>query len=156
MKIFAFADAKDNITNKLKDKSDDLVYRIVKIFVFPNCGIKPHWYQEVYGFIHSVPKMKKKNKFPDKEFIFKNTFGVWGDTIESCIITAIKDYPNIVPLFNQDTGLNVCENAVRKYFEWLSEELSKIGRVASSDVYKKIDELIEEVIQELDNNTPTL
>lgn len=156
MKIFAFADAKDNIKNKLKDKSDELVYHLVKIFIFPNCGIKPHWCQEVYGFIHSVPKTKNKNKFPDKQFIFKNTFEVWGDTIESCIITAIKDHPNLIPLFNQENGLDICENAVRKYFDWLSEELSKIGRVASSDVYKKIDELIEEVIQEVDNNTPTL
>lgn len=31
MKIFAFADAKDNIKNKLKDKSDDLVYHLFKI-----------------------------------------------------------------------------------------------------------------------------
>lgn len=156
MKIFAFADAKDNIKNKLKDKSDELVYHLVKIFIFPNCGITSHWCQEVYGFIHSVPKMKNKNKFPKKEFIFDNTFGVWGDTVESCIITAIKDHPNLVPMFNKENGLGVCEAAVRKYFNWLSEELSNIGRVASSDVYKKIDSLIEEVIQELDNNTPTL
>lgn len=156
MKIFAFADAKDNIKNKLKDKSDELVYHLVKIFIFPNCGITSHWCKEVYGSIHSVPKMKNKNKFPNKEFIFDNTFGVWGDTVESCIITAIKDYPNLFPMFNKENGLGVCEAAVRKYFNWLSEELSNIGRVASSDVYKKIDSLIEEVIQELDNNTPTL
>lgn len=156
MKIFAFADAKDNIKNKLKDKSDELVYHLVKIFIFHNCGITSHWCQEVYGFIHSVPKMKNKNKFPKKEFIFDNTFGVWGDTVGSCIIIAIKDYPDLFPLFNQENGLSICENAVRKYFEWLSEELSNIGRVASSDVYKKIDALIEEVIQELENNTPTL
>ena len=156
MKIFAFADAKDSIRNKLKDKSDEVVYHLVKIFIFPNCGITSHWCQEVYGFIHSVPKMKNKNKFPKKEFIFENTFGVWGDTIESCIITAIKDYPNIVPLFAKESGSYVCEAAVRKYFDWLSEELSKIGRVASSDVYKKIDELIEEVIQELNNDISTL
>lgn len=155
MKIFAFADAKDSIKNKLKDKSDEAVYHLVKIFIFPNCGITSHWCQEVYGFIHSLPKMKNKNKFPKKEFIFDNTFGVWGDTIESCIITAIKDYPNIVPLFTKESGSYVCEAAVRKYFDWLSEELSKIGRVASSDVYKKIDELIEEVIQQLNDNTPT-
>lgn len=156
MKIFAFADAKDSIRNKLKDKSDELVYHLVKIFIFPNCGITSHWCQEVYGFIHSVPKMKNKNKFPKKGFIFDSTFGVWGDTIESCIVTATKDYPNLVPLFNQENGLDICEQSVRKYFDWLSEELSKIGRVASLDVYKKIDELIEEVIQELENNTPTL
>ena len=156
MKIFEFADAKDNIKNKLKDKSDELVYHLVKIFIFPNCGITSHWCKEVYGFIHSVPKMKNKNKFPKKEFIFDNTFGVWGDTVEYCIITAIKDYHNLVPMFNKENGLGVCEAAVRKYFNWLSEELSNIGRVASSDVYKKIDSLIEEVIQELDNNTPTL
>ena len=59
-------------------------------------------------------------------------------------------------MFNKENGLSVCEAAVRKYFNWLSEELSNIGRVASPDVYKKIDELIEEVIQGLDNNTPTL
>lgn len=45
MKIFAFADAKDNIKNKLKDKSDELVYHLVKIFIFPNCGITSHWCQ---------------------------------------------------------------------------------------------------------------
>ena len=31
MKIFAFVDEKDSINNKLKDKSDDLVYHLVKI-----------------------------------------------------------------------------------------------------------------------------
>lgn len=59
-------------------------------------------------------------------------------------------------MFNKENGLGVCEAAVRKYFNWLSEELSNIGRVAWSDVYKKIGSLIEEIIQELDNNTPTL
>lgn len=126
-KIFASADKKDNIKDKLKEKSDDLVYHLVKVFLFPNCEVKPHWCQEI-----------------------------WGDTIESCIITAIKDYPDIVPLFDQHTGLTICETTVRKYFEWLSQELSKIGRVASSDVYKKIDELIEEVVQKLNNKTYTL
>lgn len=156
MKIFAFADKKDNIKDKLKEKSDDLVYHLVKVFLFPNCEVKPHWCQEIYGFIHSVPKTKNKNKFPDKNFILNNTYEIWGDAIESCIVTAIKDYPNVVPLFDQHTGLNICETAVREYFEWLSEELSKIGRVASSDVYKKIDKLIEEVVQKLNNQTYTL
>ena len=42
MKIFAFADAKDNIKNKLKDKSDELVYLGAKKYMKnkQNGGIK--------------------------------------------------------------------------------------------------------------------
>lgn len=47
MKIFAFADAKDNIKNKLKDKSDELVYHLMKVFLFLNFRIKPYWFQEI-------------------------------------------------------------------------------------------------------------
>ena len=54
----------------------------------------------------------------------------------------IEEQYNVVISESIDEICNAVDSVCTKYFEWLSIELSDVGRVSSAMIYKKLDELI--------------
>lgn len=92
---------------------------------------------EILNFIHSVPTLKGKSKYPDKKWLQSV---IW-DSIDYNDISMwergmIKKYGQGVKLFTLDF-YDMCYS----YVEWLSEMLTENGDVSRDEVYQKLEEL---------------
>lgn len=100
-------------------------------------GLKNHWANEIYSFIHDVPKLKGTNRYPSASFIFDNTYEIWYDSME----------PGVQKLFQQEhmeydaQRVKIAIAIAKEYFLWLSEQLSNNGSVTNQEVRQKLESL---------------
>lgn len=71
MKLYikCMGQSRNDIRNDLDNKGDQLVEHLVKIILYRERGNLAHWCDELGSFIHKVPKLKSRNRFPDKQFM---------------------------------------------------------------------------------------
>lgn len=142
MKIYikCMGQSRNDIRNDLDNKGDQLVEHLVKIILYRERGNLVHWCDELGSFIHKVPKLKSRNRFPDKDFIYHS---IW-DT-ESERLSQTIDY--IQHRYKAYNGYDVPEHDVRAFIEeyigWLSEQLSKYGAVYVSQCADVAMELLD-------------
>lgn len=139
MKIYPFSRLQRDLKQDLYDKSSQCEDHLIKIFLFPEASAYNHWVTEVYSFLHDVKKLKGKNKRPSAKFILDHTWGYWEDTILDYIPTFFKDYPRLKAV--PESKYQLIYDNIYEYMKWLSEELSRVGRVSRFDVKSKLDEL---------------
>lgn len=133
--IFAMADTKSNIAAKLEGTTLQIVKHIIKIYLYPEHSAVNHWKTEIYGFLHTIPRIKRKNTFPTKEFILRETIGINRDTIPLWVENVIDDYG----ASNKD--VNNVMAAIYDYYSMLAEELSRSGDISKQKVYTKLTEI---------------
>lgn len=122
--IYCFAKDKSTLFYELERESKPLVKHLVKYFMYPGHTSASHWGDEIYSFLNSVSKLKKKNRRPTSEQILKSTWNVYEDSIIEYIPTVADDYGD------SDVDPKVVYNNCRHYMIWLSGMLSDVGSVS--------------------------
>lgn len=96
---------------------------LYSIILYQDRGNLDHWSKELYGFLPSIPNLKGKNRFPDKDTILS---GLWDRTqtrIHRMMCGLIRDY-GYEPY---DVSEDEVRDYVRRYLEWVAQELSMYG-----------------------------
>ena len=125
------------IASNLSNRSGDLLRHIILYLCSNDAGLKNHWANEIYSFIHDVPKLKGTNRYPSTSFIFDNTYEIWYDSME----------PGVQKLFQQEhmkydvQRIKTAIAVAKEYFLWLSEQLSSSGSVTNQEVRQKLESL---------------
>ena len=138
---------KRHLEDRLIDRSVEIIEHLLCIVLDPKNVNRDHWTSEIYAFINNVPILKSTKKLPTEQFIYDSTYGVWQDNILNNDyfnrqIESICEEENIdIP---DDIGSKQTEFDMicAEYFKWLSNTLSKSGKVTRSSCKNKIDELI--------------
>ena len=150
--ISAMAEKQKEIERDLKDKSANIIDRLLYIVLNPTATTVHHWESEICAFISKVPVLKGKGKFPTAKQIYEWTYLKWRDSFVNRpntmrqMIRAAQEEENIQGDFDPDVIASQLEYICTEYFTWLSQELSTTGRVVPSDVHNEIDDLLYEVI----------
>ena len=133
--ILAMSSTKSDIASRLDDATLQIVKHITKLYLYRDRECKNHWKKEIYNFLHVIPKIKGKNNYPAKTFIFKYTFGVNEKYMSRWIENVTDDYGAV------DYDTNNVIAVIRDYFDFLSTELAVAGDVSKHSVYNKLDEI---------------
>lgn len=143
MKIYirAMSEERSAIKSELSKASDQLNMHLIKVMLYPDADCLNHWKGEIYAFLHKVDKLKGKNKWPKADFI-KQCISTHNDMIEQYVILVEDEEYELTP---RSINIRTLELAIDDYDNWIADELSNHGVVKRSDVYRKIDELVESV-----------
>lgn len=131
-----------NMKNRIMDKTDKITEHLLKCLLIQDTTHNlNHWSQEIYGFMYSLPKLKRTNKLPSKEMIYNCINDYIGDTLLDNIDTLVKN-------INYQENTNITDydkqslyNCIMSYYNWLSSQLS-IGAVENIEVKNQINTLI--------------
>lgn len=142
--LLELAHKKQDIKLRLWDQSEYVITHLLCIYFWPNLEYVSHWISEVYSGIPTVPKMKHNNKYPSSKDIYESTFG----GVEDTFVYQFDTYKDIV--LSKEDKLEEPENLnpnkihdyLNDYFHWLSNELSKNGKVTKVHIEDKIHELL--------------
>lgn len=139
MKIYVTANAekRSEISKYLKSQTRQVIIHLLKIFLFPHNQSMHHWCTEVTSFLTDIDVLKGKHKFPDKNFILRNTWEYKEDCIKPYAETLIRQRFYGEP----ECLVEEVYDKIFQYFNWLAERLSTDGFVDSTAVYKKLNEL---------------
>lgn len=149
MKIYITAQSmqKRDIETKLSISMTQTIEHLLKLYLMSDSPARNHWQGEVYGFIHTVEKLKRTNKYPTTQNIYNWTYEKVQDLVTDASWLQIR-IEDICDQYNIDTNIPLnptmhefdalCVN----YFQWLAEMLSKRGSVTNREVYTKLDSLV--------------
>lgn len=151
MRLFVteFADSKREMERELKSKTSQIIQHLFKLYLMPNSINRDYRKKEIANFLSDVPKLNGRNKFPTSKQLYNWTYKKWCDVITDIpymkvmVKDVLDEYTNMNEI--RKTYKQICEefNSIcETYFRWLSTELSKVGKVARTDIYNKIDELV--------------
>ena len=135
---------KKKILDELYASNRYIITHLLCIYLWYDTEYVTHWKKEVYTAMSDIPKMKHNNKFPNKEVIYNNTFGV----IEDVFLDRFDHYIELVSLKEDKLELphnlnpRKVKNYLEDYFIWLSDKLSTKGYVSLSEVNNEIDNLL--------------
>lgn len=129
--IYCISISRKDLTHGLYQVSGDLLEHLALYYISNSDEKCHHWASEIYAFLHSIPTLKGSNKFPNADMIYNNTFKIWQDSLASKLPSICKEHG---VSFNPDIIDNLME-FVDRYFVWLCNQLSTIGRVSTSQVY---------------------
>ena len=133
--IYCFAKDKSTLLYELERESKPLIKHLVKYFMYPGHTSASHWGDEIYAFLNSVSKLKKKNKRPTSDQILKFTWDVYEDSIIEYIPTVVDDYGD------SDVDPEVVYNNCRYYMIWLSDMLSNVGSVSRKACKRELENI---------------
>lgn len=136
--IRAMSEDQKSIQSELKSHSEQLDEHIIRLMLYPDSEYVPHWKQEIWNFLHKVDKLKGKNKFPKASFIQKS-ISTHNDMIEE-FRGLVEDIESELTPVEIDTQTIIA--VLEAYQKWISEKLSAQGVVKRSEVYAKLDELM--------------
>lgn len=131
--IYCFAKDKGTLLYELERKSESLIKHLVKYFMYPGHISASHWGDEIYAFLNSVSKLKKKNKRPTSKQILQSTWDVYEDSIIEYIPTVVDDYGD------SDIDPELVYNNCRDYMIWLSNMLSDVGSVSRKACKRELE-----------------
>lgn len=147
-----FASERNDIKIELISKREELILHLFKIFYHGqnNSGLLSHWCGDLYDLLYWLPTLKGSHRLPDFDLIYDT---LWGDREEGFLIFSdrmIKKL-NLMSKKRPRDGFGLikgerrgCKEFCRKYFIWLSEQISEKGRVSEEEVRKKIKALLKE------------
>lgn len=135
--IKSFADTSSQIKSDLRGSTRVVMNHLIKIWLYPSAREQNHWKSEVAHALNDVPKMKGKNRFPKFEFLMKNTWNVYEDSLENRIDAIMSDMKETPIEFDSEN----LYYSIHDYFSWICENLSKSGIVTNTKVYEEIEKL---------------
>ena len=136
--VFSISTTRRDIAAKLEETTRQLVKHLIKLYLYPDYKDVQHWRQEVYSFLHSISKIKGRNKLPSSRFILANT-------IQSNLELIAVWYYNILDDYGTPSNSKCSETEltrkVSNYYRWLADILSAQGEVSRKSIYNKLSEL---------------
>ena len=147
-----FASERNDIKLELISKREQLILHLFKIFY--HGGENPerlnHWCGDLYDLLYWLPTLKSSHRFPDFDLVYDT---LWGDREEGFFIfsSEIIKKLNIKSKKRPKDGFGLikkerrgCREFCRKYFIWVSEQLSEKGRITEEDVKEEIKILLRQ------------
>ena len=134
------SESQRTIAADIRAASASIVEHVIKLALYPDAQECNHWRHEVYTFLNKVDRLKGKNKYPKKDFIYR-WLSTHNDIIDSFVAQITSDYaedPKIIPISKLTA-------VVEEYQKWLSSELSTRGFVTSKDVYAELAHIVDNV-----------
>lgn len=138
--IFAISLPKREIASRLEVTTRQLIFHLIKLYLYPDSIYTNHWNNDVYNTLHSVSTIKRSHKLPSKKFILDNTIGLNKRFIPSLIKVIEDDYTDQNGESIEYT-LDEIESAMYMYFDWISSVLSRDGYLSRKSVYETLKEL---------------
>lgn len=130
---------KNAIENQLYAIGDEIVYHLVKLFLFPTNECKNHWIKKLYAFLPRISKVKTTKKYPSSRVIYSYLFG----DMEDSFLEQVESYIDVA-LLKDDLEYNsddITDNLkiklfdfIRNYCKWISKELSTKGFITLQEV----------------------
>ena len=116
-----------------------LISHLFKVYIMRDNESVNHWMDEIYSFCNDIPKLKGRNSFPKKEFIYKYLFGFMEDVFHQ---TYKRETANIEYKYGYECKYTEDElkEFIRLYIQWLSEKLSNVGSVSNPEVHYWIED----------------
>lgn len=143
-----YAKAKQIMENELQAKVDIIVEHLIKLILMPNNEAYKHWQGEIAGQLHTVHKLKGKNKYPTFDQLYEWTFNY---AVED--ITDIKRLDTQIRHIEIDYQISTKMNArllskelkrvCEEYFIWLCNRLSQDGNVSNTSIYRQLDSILK-------------
>lgn len=145
--IMGFAENQKDIERNLTAHTDEILEHLLKCFIMPQHTATQHWKQEIASQIYKVDRLKSGKKFPSAKQIYNWTYHKKQDLITdprwfSASVYDICEQYGVELEISPDAFMLEFDAICVKYFKWLSEELSDVGRVSRVEVYQKLDELL--------------
>lgn len=139
--ILGFVYSRSKIAEELEDNVQPIISHLIKLWRYPDAAEVNHWRQEVYNFLNRTRRLKGLNKYPSAEFIMKNTYDVNKSDISKWVNGISKAYDEDFDSTSIRIDVELMNERIKEYFEWLAAELSIDGYVISRNVYSKLKEL---------------
>lgn len=136
--IKAMSDKRADVRNELKYAGEQIALHLLKLLMYPDAQERNHWKQEIYAFLHKVPKLKKTNKWPEQEFIFE-AVSVYDDVVDNLILEVQDEEEQLTPI---NIDVVKAQQVLIEYHSWIAQELSQYGILRRQSVYDKLDELV--------------
>ena len=136
--VVGMSDKRSEIRNQLKYAGKQVALHLIKLAIYPDAQERNHWKQEIYAFLHDVPRLKKSNKWPEFDIIF-DALSVYDDIVDNLVLEVYDDEESLTP---SELSAEKLEEMLLTYHAWAAHKLSKNGILRRQDVYNKIDELI--------------
>lgn len=148
--LFEFAKNKKKIEMELCFATPKIIQHLFYLVLDKDNINKSHWQTEIYAFLNSIELIKGKNKLPDKQFIYTNSYGEVQDTVQNIkwIENTADSYCDIENIETAKSTYKIMEELdfiCSNYFDWLAEKLSTVGSVKRKEVVTEIDELLDYV-----------
>lgn len=138
--IFGVSSTRSKIAMDLEDTTRQIISHLIKLYLYQESNDRDHRRQEIYNFLHNIPKLKINKKFPSKDFILNNTININLDMIQILYEDIQIDYSQQNRERN-DTNLNDIKIIILEYYNWLADILSRRGQVPRNTVYDKLKQL---------------
>lgn len=145
--IYAQAIQKREVQTRLAMSLVQLIEHLLKLYLMPDNSARNHWQGEIYGFIHTVEKLKCSNKYPSSQELFDWTYSKIQDLVtdKSWMTDAVNDICDqygVEAVDTIDVIMKEFDEICIDYFEWLACNLSTKGRVTNRSVYMKLDSIV--------------
>lgn len=149
MKVYISAQAQQqrDIASHVQSQALVVIDHLLKLVIMPHNDARNHWQGEIAGHLKTVQKLKRTNKPPSEDLLFKWMFTDNGDyisdirlirtAVEDCITDYDFEYTGDIN-FLRNRFIRVCQG----YFVWLSQQLSEHQFISSRTIYNKLDELV--------------
>ena len=143
--INAHAQARNKVVDKLEDNVIPVLQHLAYLYVFENCQDTKHWRTEVWKFMSHMPKVRigakvrylLPSEFLKYTYYQHNSLHEFEYVIEAAVELKPEYEPNWEKVYYVLNFKHLCDN----YFNWLSEEICKVGTVSPKDCYTKLEEL---------------
>ena len=136
--IRSFSASKKDILSRIDDVARPILEHLAKIYLMSDSGSFNHWVSEIYGFLNKCSKLKGRNRYPSKKDLLQILYYNEVPYLKYTFEGIRKDY-NTMYQGNYNQYQIICF----QYLDWLSDMLSKYGRVYFSDVQDKIVEVLD-------------
>lgn len=134
-----------DIYRKIDDKIEIVIKHLILCIIFSEVSNETldHWKAEVYNNIHRMWKVKGTNKLPTYTQLKTNCIDTWSDSLLTSLDNEIKSLSKIENLMITNYNIDKLYECIINYFEWLFTKLSKTESIDYTNIYNKIDDLIQ-------------
>lgn len=148
--INEFAINRTELLINLRNASKQIINHLLKIFYHRSRTPVSHWKKEIFNYLHDIDLMKSNKKIPSEKLIFE---GLWEGSYELFDGRHEDAVEDINEEYGKDFGYitylsSSAENFCKEYMRWLARELSLKGRISKSDIFGKIDDLLNKYAYE--------
>ena len=147
--INSMASIQKYVEGQLKAGHEKRLEHLLMLYFYPECRqFYNKWMSTIFYCLHEVGRLKRRKSYPSQSFIFKAVYGDYESSLKANLEKIVQDianrHPNLMsPRFPLgDTEILACLGYLRRYYDWLSHELSHRGSVTFSNVENELTELL--------------
>lgn len=144
MKRYIVSQAKKiiDIGSNLDNHTPPCMEALAQLYIFPQyTEYHHHWAQEVWSEFKRISKIKRKNRYPDANYIYENSWLLNDDGVEVARDAAVYHESDLTPDPDRVDNLDELFDIMESYFVFVAETLSRYGKVTMKASQDKLREL---------------